>query len=123
MELVFHCFLENLKKKPYLLPILSNNSRTICFQTGKGKNILYLSKKKQYMVTTEENVHFYIRGQEDSLTNLLMGKEKLQTLVKEEQIHVEGSFRDLLYLESLFLLNQPYLEGNSEKRMEETDNG
>ncbi|MBM7694449.1 hypothetical protein JOC77_003910 [Peribacillus deserti] len=44
MDLVFNEFLNNLKKKPYLLPILSNNSRTICFQTGREEKLLHISK-------------------------------------------------------------------------------
>ncbi|WP_409290184.1 SCP2 sterol-binding domain-containing protein [Peribacillus sp. SCS-37] len=107
VERLCRMFLANLKRKTYLIPILSGDKRIVCLQTAQEEKRLVLSRKKQDFSAEGDRAHFYIEGREESLAALIMGREKLQTLVKENHLKVTGSFRDLLYLESVFLLNKP----------------
>ncbi|WP_409295206.1 hypothetical protein V1498_18255 [Peribacillus sp. SCS-26] len=107
VERLCRIFLANLRRKTYLVPILSGDKRIVCLQSNREEKRLVLSRKKQDFFTEGGNAHFYIEGREESLRALIMGREKLQTLVKENQLKVTGSFRDLLYLEAVFLLNKP----------------
>lgn len=70
--------------------------------------IIYITistEEVTYLVNYDGKVHFTISGPRNMIEPVIMGKIKLQEAVKAKDIEINGSFRMLLLLESIFWLH------------------
>ncbi|GMB09048.1 sterol-binding protein [Thermolongibacillus altinsuensis] len=106
-------FVERVKNVHHLVPILPEDHLYLSFQWEDGNVLLAISKNE---IKRLENVTFRlkdtitIRGASQSIACLLSGKLKLQQQLRLKELAISGTFRQILLLESIFLLAKPYEE-------------
>jgi hypothetical protein len=104
-------FVERVKNIHHLLPILPDDHLHIYFQWEDGKALLSISKdeiKRLEDVTFRLKDSITIRGASQSIACLLSGNLKLQQQLRLKELAISGTFRQILLLESIFLLAKPY---------------
>ncbi|NNU84316.1 sterol-binding protein [Geobacillus sp. BMUD] len=102
-------FVERMQVLRHLLPILPDEQLCVRFESGDETVLLVVGKESSAAeMEHDERKTLTIRGSKASLASLLNGELKLQQLVRLQEVHVSGSFRHLLLLESLLHLAKPY---------------
>lgn len=105
MEPSIDQFLDRLKKNRSLKPLYRNAD--FCVEL-KGKNSTYylvIEKEGCRKLPEGAKADVQISGKEKDLVFLLDGKERLMSMVQRQALEVKGTYRRLLKVESLFLLN------------------
>lgn len=87
---------------------LVQHSLTILIQTNGVKKSLALTTKKKLVINQKPpNSHdVYLRGQDDEIRSILLGSKSLKKAVENKEIELKASFRHILLLDSIFLLNR-----------------
>ncbi|KZM57880.1 sterol-binding protein [Anoxybacillus geothermalis] len=101
-------FMERMQTLRHLLPILPDEQLYVRFESEEETAIVALGKELAAGREPDERNVLTVRGSKKALCSLLGGELKLQQLVRLREVHVSGSFRHLLLLESLLHLAKPY---------------
>ncbi|AGT33339.1 sterol-binding protein [Geobacillus genomosp. 3] len=102
-------FAERMQTLRHLLPILPDEPLYVRFESEEGVAMLVIGKEPAAAeMEKDERKTLTVRGTKTALCSLLGGELKLQQLVRLREVHVSGSFRHLLLLESLLHLAKPY---------------
>lgn len=98
-------FVERLKKNRSLKPLYRNSD--FCVALAGNHNTYYMAVEKEGCRLLPEGTRadVTISGNEKDLVHLLEGKERLMSMVQRQALEVQGTYRRLLKVESLFLLN------------------
>lgn len=110
---VLKMVVDEINTRGHLLPLLNGIALTILFTSEEQRG--RLSIHNDALVIDEagaEETDVTINGNEAMLNALFLGELKLRKACKEDNLSVRGSIRNLLLLESLFLLA---LSGAGEK--------
>ncbi|KYD30192.1 MULTISPECIES: hypothetical protein [Geobacillus] len=102
-------FIERMQMLRHLLPILPDEQLCVRFESdGEAASVLLGKEPAIVECENDERNTLTVRGSKEALASLLSGELKLQQLVRLQEVHVSGSFRHLLLLESLLHLAKPY---------------
>ncbi|KDE46124.1 sterol-binding protein [Geobacillus sp. CAMR12739] len=102
-------FVERMQVLRHLVPILPDEQLYVRFESDDETALLLIGKESAARgVENDERKTLTVRGSKEALASLLNGELKLQQLVRLREVHVSGSFRQLLLLESLLHLAKPY---------------
>lgn len=87
---------------------LVQHSLTILIETNGVKKSLALTTKQKLVINQKPpNTHdVYLRGQDDEIQSILLGSKSLKKAVENKEIELKASFRHILLLDSIFLLNR-----------------
>ncbi|EZP75510.1 hypothetical protein H839_15457 [Parageobacillus genomosp. 1] len=100
---------ERMKTLNHLLPILPEEELYVRFESETGTAVVVISKHRiSPKVEVDERRVLTVRGSKEALESLLSGRMKLQQLIRLQEVHISGSFRHMLLLESLLHLAKPY---------------
>ena len=99
-------FVECLLSKPALIPLYKNRNMILELQSSREKIWLKFSNNQcQILREPPENVDIVVSGENENIEALIKGDERLTLMEEEGRITVRGSLRNLLSLESLFVLS------------------
>ncbi|GAJ57573.1 hypothetical protein B23_0763 [Geobacillus thermoleovorans B23] len=102
-------FVERMQVLRHLVPILPDEQLYVRFESDDETALLLIGKESAARgMENDERKTLTVRGSKEALASLLNGELKLQQLVRLREVHVSGSFRHLLLLESLLHLAKPY---------------
>ncbi|OKO88389.1 hypothetical protein BRO54_3681 [Geobacillus proteiniphilus] len=102
-------FVERMQVLRHLVPILPDEQLYVRFESDDETALLLIGKESAARgMENDERKTLTVRGSKEALASLLNGELKLQQLVRLREVHVSGSFRQLLLLESLLHLAKPY---------------
>ncbi|CAM3968190.1 sterol-binding protein [Geobacillus sp. FSL K6-0789] len=101
-------FMERMQTLRHLLPILPDEQLYVRFESEEETAMVALGKELTAGREPDERNVLTVHGSKKALCSLLDGELKLQQLVRLREVHVSGSFRHLLLLESLLHLAKPY---------------
>lgn len=106
MEITINQFIDRLSENRSLKPLYRNAEFRVELK-GKHTSLLLAIDKGGCRRLSEPNgrADVMISGKEKDLVRLLEGKERLLMMVQRQALNAQGSYRRLLKLESLFLLN------------------
>lgn len=107
MKQVIEVFTKRLEKQSYLSPFFKLQDFVITLSSNEERVSIHLKKRSCQVIMDDiqnENV-IEINGCSDTLLHLIQGNEKLSTLIKENKITVNASYRVVLKLESIFFLS------------------
>jgi hypothetical protein len=100
---------ERMKTLNHLLPILPEEELYIRFECETEAVVVAISKHRiSPEVEVDERRVLKVRGSKEALESLLNGRLKLQQQIRLQELHISGSFRHMLLLESLLHLAKPY---------------
>jgi hypothetical protein len=100
---------ERMKTLNHLLPILPEEELYVRFESETGTAVVVISKHRiSPKAEVDERRVLTVRGSKEALESLLSGRMKLQQLIRLQEVHISGSFRHMLLLESLLHLAKPY---------------
>lgn len=100
---------DRIQKLNHLLPILPEEELYIQFESETETVVVAISKHKiEQKKEVDERRVLTVRGSKKALEALLNGKLKLQQQIRLQEVHISGSFRHMLLLESLIHLSKPY---------------
>lgn len=106
---IITCFLQKLKELSHLTPLLPQRNLILKLSSEKTSFLLSVSEKGLHLKKVEYEEDLYdisIKGSETSICRLIMGHAKLTRLIKTGEITAEGSYRNILLLESIFYLGK-----------------
>jgi hypothetical protein len=107
MEGTVQWFVERYNVKNSLTYLFNSLPMIICLQTdNKTYHLTFTNEQASYDVGTqnEGGAIVQICGSNEAISELLLGKQKLRYLISMRSLTVNGSFRTILLLESLFYL-------------------
>jgi hypothetical protein len=110
MEEMIQVFLSGIKRQCHVLKLIENldglKIKLIC---ENAETILVFHRGEVFkLVENDESSESYvIRGQRDSVYNLIRGNEKLRTLIHNKKLSLSAPFRTILLIESVFYLTKP----------------
>ncbi|MED4968943.1 MULTISPECIES: SCP2 sterol-binding domain-containing protein [Bacillaceae] len=100
---------ERIQKLNHLSPILPEEELYVQFECETETAVVAISK---YKIGQKEKIDerrlVTIRGSKEALESLINGRLKLQQQIRLREVHISGSFRHMLLLESLLHLSKPY---------------
>ncbi|WP_062354542.1 SCP2 sterol-binding domain-containing protein [Bacillus kwashiorkori] len=105
MERLFQQWQNAISNKYTVLPLLPSTPIKVMIKTMTETIYLSISKETiQFQSEFIENVECKIDCNDNILEKLLIGNIRLQEAIRFGEVNVEGSFRHILLLESLFYL-------------------
>ncbi|HEX6923441.1 MAG TPA: SCP2 sterol-binding domain-containing protein [Bacillales bacterium] len=104
MEASINQFIERLKKNRSLRPLYRNVDFCVELK-GRRTRLLLAFDKDGCRRLGDGKADVTITGKEKELIHLLEGRERLLMMAQRQVLSAQGSYRRLLKLESLFLLN------------------
>jgi hypothetical protein len=100
---------ERIQKLHHLSPILPEEELYVQFECETETVVVAISKHKiDQKEEVDERRVLTVRGSKEALETLLNGKLKLQQQIRLQEVHISGSFRHMLLLESLLHLSKPH---------------
>jgi hypothetical protein len=100
---------ERIQTLNHLLPILPEEELYVRFECETETAVVAISKHRiSPKVEVDERRVLTVRGSKEALESLLNGRLKLQQQIRLQEVHISGSFRHMLLLESLLHLAKPY---------------
>jgi ubiquinone biosynthesis protein UbiJ len=106
LEASVNQFIERLKNNRSLRPLYRNADFSVELKGKRSKILLAFDKngcRRLYKTGMKADVTIF--GKEKELIRLLEGKERLMMMAERQALGTQGTYRRLLKLESLFLLN------------------
>ncbi|RFU70083.1 hypothetical protein D0469_07830 [Peribacillus saganii] len=98
---------DNIKDRKHLKSLIQQKNIRVHFISGEEESHFTLSGSEDAR-EGDTNRDVIISGNLQSIHEILNGKARLQTMMRRGDIKVTGRFREILFLESLFLLCKPY---------------
>jgi hypothetical protein len=109
MEEMIQVFLSGIKKQCHVLKLIENQDglkiKLIC-ENAEAILVFHRGEVFKFVDNDESTESYVIRGQRDSVYNLLKGNEKLRTLIHNKKLNVIAPFRTILLIESIFYLTK-----------------
>ncbi|HET7656993.1 MAG TPA: SCP2 sterol-binding domain-containing protein [Bacillales bacterium] len=105
LEACIHQFLERLKKNRSLKPLYRNADFCVALEGKNSRFLIAIDKEGCRLLPNEAKADVMISGKEKDLIHLLEGKERLLSMMQRQALTAKGTYRRLLKVESLFLLN------------------
>ena len=102
MQAILQSVRSNIHNQQHLKQMVKKVSRTIILSSESGEWHLTLSDA----VHDKKNSRIFIKGPEEILLQALKGEIPLRQLQRLERISIQGNFREILLLESLFILSK-----------------
>lgn len=105
METV-QAYIKTINARKHVLLLIENIDLTIKLTAKEQSVFLCLKNGKVYLATESDPKTWQceIMGEYKTVIDMILGKEKLRTLINKGDLRVTASFRTLLLLESLFYL-------------------
>ncbi|MFC4618415.1 SCP2 sterol-binding domain-containing protein [Camelliibacillus cellulosilyticus] len=98
-------FIDALSQKPSLTPLYKNRRFTVEIQDGYERVWIELADGKCRLLDTEPlEVDITVSGDAQMIETLMDGRERMLLMDEEGRLEVDGTLRNLLALESLFVL-------------------
>jgi hypothetical protein len=107
MNETLQSFIQSIKERNHVLLLIENTVLTVEFKI-KDEITAILLKNGEVMIEAGVN-HANtcrIHGEKEKIKGLIMGKEKLRTLILKGDLHCSAPFRTILMLESFFYLGK-----------------
>ena len=102
MQAILQSVRSNIQNQQHLKQMVKKVSKTIILSSESGEWHLTLSDT----VHEKKNSRIFIKGPEEILLQALMGEIPLRQLQRLERLKIQGNFREILLLESLFILSK-----------------
>ena len=101
--------LEECKMRYHLKALMPERPFFVAFDNGMEVKMISLGRNELAMVE-EENCksNFKVEGSPELISDLLNGREKLSTLSVRQEVGITGSYRGLLFVESILTLCRNY---------------
>ncbi|MET3697430.1 SCP-2 sterol transfer family protein [Bacillus oleivorans] len=99
-------WLDRLEDRTDLHLLIPPYQTIVSIESDEEKINFILAKDKCEKVESETEPDVSVRGNAQSIQKLLAGTEMLQTLFKQREISIKGTYRTVLLLESLCWLNK-----------------
>lgn len=98
-------FIEQLSHKPALVPLYKNRNMVLELKSEQEQIWLqFIDCHCDVLYEKPEHVDIVVYGENEHIASLIKGYERLTLMEEEGRISVNGSLRNLLSLESLFVL-------------------
>ena len=102
MQAILQSVRSNIQNQQHLRQMVKKVSKTIILSSESGEWQLTLSEP----VHEKKNSRIVIKGPEEILLQALMGEIPLRQLQRLDRLKIQGNFREILLLESLFILSK-----------------
>ncbi|RIW38892.1 hypothetical protein D3H55_00610 [Bacillus salacetis] len=106
MEKEIYRMLEECKMRYHLKALMPDIPFIVAFDNGVEKKRVSFGKHNEIDMINETDCEsdFIVKGNPEQICTLLDGKEKLSILLGREDIAVTGTYRGLLFVESVLTL-------------------
>ncbi len=98
--------LEECKSRYHLKALMPESPFIVAFDNGNEVKLAAFGRRVELTIVAAEDYEpdFLITGSPDRIQELLTGKEKLSVLSRRQEIDVRGTYRGLLFVESILTL-------------------
>jgi hypothetical protein len=98
--------LDECKMRYHLKALMPEKPFLVTFDNGSETMTIALGRRVELAVVSHENpeADFLITGSPGCIQELLNGKEKLSLLSRRNEVKVTGTYRGLLFVESILTL-------------------
>ncbi|WP_409251884.1 hypothetical protein V1502_17530 [Bacillus sp. SCS-153A] len=101
--------LEECKMRYHLKALMPARPFRVAFDNGLEVKMISLGKNELSMVEEESGQSdFTVEGSPELMNVLISGKEKLSILSERREVEITGSYRGLLFVESVLTLCRLY---------------
>lgn len=111
LDQVLTTFTEQFNQNSALIYLVQDKTIKVCFESNNSENYYLffensiaqtnqLFLEDQYEIVT-------IKGEEQILSEIISGKQKLRQAISSQNLSVSATFRAILLLESIFCLTNP----------------
>ncbi|PLS18065.1 hypothetical protein CVD28_10350 [Bacillus sp. M6-12] len=108
IEELLAVLINNIKDRKHLKSLMQQKNIRLHFISGEERGSVTLNENERNSLEGDFGREVFIYGSLQAIGTILNGKTRLQTMIKRGDIKVEGRFREILLLESLFILCKPY---------------
>ncbi|MGD7024085.1 hypothetical protein FZC79_08605 [Rossellomorea vietnamensis] len=98
--------LDECKMRYHLKALMPEKPFIVAFDNGCEIMRVALGRRVELAIVSEEDqeADFIIKGSPLCIQELLSGKEKLSVLSRRQEVNVTGTYRGLLFIESILTL-------------------
>ena len=102
--------LEECKLRYHLKSLLPDQPFIVSFDNGQEIKRILLGRNMEIGFVTEKGLgsDFSIEGSPEAITDLLIGRERLSALSSSQEVKITGTYRGLLFVESILTLCRKY---------------
>ncbi|WP_456273447.1 hypothetical protein [Bacillus sp. AK031] len=102
--------LEECKLRYHLRSLMPEKPFVVAFDNGEDLKLITLGRNVEPGLVNKENpeIDFLIEGTPDVIADLLNGRERLSLVSSREEVTVKGTYRGLLFVESVLTLCRKY---------------
>lgn len=105
LETTINQFIDRLESNRSLRPLYRSTNFRVAIKSGRDRFLLFFNKEGCRIMDFTEQAEVVISGGERELLRLVEGEERLLEMAGRQDIVAQGFYRNLLKLESLFVLN------------------
>jgi hypothetical protein len=102
--------LNECKLRYHLKSLMPEKPFVVAFDNGEDLKMIRLGRNVELGIVNEEvpEIDFLIEGNPEVITELLDGSERLSLAASREEVTVKGTYRGLLFVESVLTLCRKY---------------
>ncbi|MGM0845821.1 MAG: hypothetical protein ACQEUT_12670 [Bacillota bacterium] len=106
MEKEMMRLLEECKMRYHLKALMPEKPFIVAFDNGYEVKKIAFGRRVKLAIVEEVNLEsdFSIKGSPSRIKELLDGREKLSVLTRRQEVNVAGTYRGLLFVESILTL-------------------